>query len=46
MGEMADDALDCVERMEELRLRYRQGILDDLDAYDLSIIDEMGYEIE
>jgi len=46
MGEMADDALEYVEQMEELRLQYHHGEIDDLEAYDLGIIDEMGAEFE
>jgi hypothetical protein len=44
MGDMADMALDDVMTMEEFRLDYRLGNLSQGDAYDLGIVDELGYE--
>lgn len=44
MGDMADYALEQIETMELLRLRYRIGELSDAEAYDEGIIDELGFE--
>ena len=44
MGEMADFFLEQVEEHEYARLRYRLGDMDDLEAYELGIIDERGAE--
>jgi hypothetical protein len=44
MGEMADYTLEEVEDNEEARLDYHLGIIDDQEAYDRGIIDELGYE--
>lgn len=45
MGEMADWALEQVEHYEDLRLSYRLGQIDQLEAFEHGIIDELGYEI-
>lgn len=42
MGDMADECLDQVMDMEELRGEYKSGAMSDLDAYDAGIIDEQG----
>lgn len=44
MGEFADMALDEVYEMEDLRFAYRMGEIDAYDAYEMGIIDELGYE--
>lgn len=41
---MADYALDQTLDMEDLRFDYRRGLLSVEDAYDLGIVDELGYE--
>ena len=45
MGDMADMFLDEVMDYEDLRLDYRSGKITDEEAYDLGLIDELGYEI-
>ena len=42
MGEMADYALEQVWEMEDLYFRHQNGEIDDHDAYDMGLIDEMG----
>ena len=44
MGEMADFFLEQVEEDEEDRYLYRSGVMAIQDAYDLGIIDELGFE--
>ena len=44
MGEMADDFLDDVMEMEDRRLDYHGGKISQEEAYDLGIVDEMGFE--
>ena len=44
MGDMADYALEQVLDHEEDIFRYRNGGMSDLEAYDLGIIDEHGYQ--
>lgn len=46
MGEMADFFLEHVEEEEYDRLRYKRGEMSDLEAFEMGIIDEMGYLIE
>lgn len=43
MGEMADYALDETMDAEDDRFLYRIGMMGDGDAYDLGIIDELGF---
>lgn len=43
MGEMADYTLDQIIDAEDYRLLYRTGGMSDAMAYDLGIIDELGY---
>ena len=43
MGEMADYALDQVMDAEDDRFLYRIGQMSDTEAYDLGIIDELGF---
>ena len=43
MGDMADYALDQVMDSEDDCFLYRAGEMSDTTAYDLGIIDEMGY---
>ena len=43
MGEFAGYALDETMDAEDDRFLYRQGLMSDSDAYDLGIIDELGY---
>lgn len=43
---MADDFLDDVMDMEDRRLDYRTGQMSEEEAYELGIVDELGYEIE
>jgi len=45
MGDMADFFLEHVEDMEEARFEYRSGSMSDFEAYELGIIDEMGFYI-
>ena len=44
MGEMADDFLDGVMHMEDLRLGYRMGQMSSSEAFECGIIDEDGCE--
>jgi hypothetical protein len=45
MGDMAEFALEHIERDDELRADYRAGRLTPQAAYDHGLIDERGYEI-
>lgn len=45
MGEMADYYLDQMMEEEFQRSEYRQGKMSGIEAYELGIIDELGYEI-
>lgn len=44
MGEMADDFLDEVLDMEDLRFDFHHGILTFYEAFEKGIIDELGFE--
>lgn len=44
MGEFADYALRETEAAEWDRYLWRSGAMGDLEAYDLGIIDELGFE--
>lgn len=44
MGEMADDFLNDVIDFENQRFAYHLGQMSDEEAYDLGIIDELGFE--
>ena len=44
MGDMADFALDEVFDEEEAREDFRQGKMDQVEAFERGIIDEQGYE--
>ena len=46
MGEMADYELEEVMDNEEAILDFHTGHMDDQEAYDKGIIDELGYEIK
>jgi aspartyl/asparaginyl-tRNA synthetase len=46
MGEMADYTLDEVMDYEDDMLNYLIGKMDNQEAYDKGIIDELGYEIK
>ena len=43
MGDMADYALEQVMDAEEDRFRFCSGGMGEQEAYDLGIIDELGY---
>jgi hypothetical protein len=45
MGDMADMLNEQIWDMEEARIDYRQGRMGDVEAYEMGIIDELGYEI-
>ncbi len=44
MGDCADQALEMVMEHENDRSRYRAGEIQQQEAYDLGIIDELGCE--
>lgn len=44
MGEFADYALEETMNAEDDRLAYRLGDMSQFEAYELGIIDELGYE--
>ena len=44
MGDMADAAHEMVEAEEQARADFRTGRIDPYEAYELGIIDELGYE--
>jgi hypothetical protein len=45
MGEFADIAIQECEDFESMRFDYRIGLIAPEAAYELGIIDELGYEI-
>lgn len=44
MGEMADAALDSMMDAEETRLDFHLGRIGILEAHELGVVDELGYE--
>ncbi|NJM09573.1 MAG: hypothetical protein HC883_01340 [Bdellovibrionaceae bacterium] len=46
MGMHANDALDYACVTELLRLDYEEGRLSEANAYDMGIIDELGFSTE
>lgn len=45
MGDIADMVLEDSETFEEDRYNFRHGIISESEAYELGIVDELGYEI-
>lgn len=45
MGDGADMAIEAMEDFENARTDFHTGAMSDLSAFELGIIDELGYEL-